>query len=478
VATARAALVSSTGEESFRTVVREAGPPDFRVWAAPGFAATLIVISAASMGGFWLRSAEVIGAGTALLVVLVAWRGRLDRATTLVLAPLGALAAWWFVRAVAVGQPLSFFPFGVSVVGFGGAFAAVRSLTPRQKEIAAVFVASVGAVEALAGFYGLTMRSSPLAIADQNLWRLASTVTYSNAAGLILAMSLVVALGLNERWWYSRGLVCVCVAGLLATQSRGALVGALCGLLFVPLSRYRLVWLPMTFGAVAGVVAVTTSPSTTLEPIVAVALALCLGASIVVRPLPLSLATRRGAIAAAVGGVAVAGAAVAVSHAALARRVLTSASLFDRSPEWSSAYHQFLSAPWVGVGPDRLIPLIGSHGSFAHFAHNEYLQVADGAGVVGVALLLLAAVGVARCVRRADVGTSCATGALVAFALCGAFDFDWHLPVIALMAGGVAGLAGHAASAPPSDTTAGGGRARETRGPHGGRRVAATGRQS
>jgi O-antigen ligase len=165
----------------------------------------------------------------------------------------------------------------------------------------------------------------------------------------------------------------------------------------------------------------------------------------------LSLATRRGAVAAAVGGFAAAGAVVAVSHAALARRVLTSASVFDRSPEWSSAYHQFLSAPWLGVGPDQLIPLLGSHGSFAHFAHNEYLQVADGAGVIGVTLLLLAAVAVARSVRRTDVGTSCALGALVAFALGGAVDFDWHLPAIALMGGWVAGLAGHATWAAPAD---------------------------
>lgn len=450
---ARDVLVPSSDEGSFRAVVQEAGPLTLRVWAAPACAAALIVISAPSMGGFWLLSAEVIGAGTLVLLLLVVGRRRLDRVTTFVLAPLGALATWWFVRAATIGDPRSFFPFGVSLLGFGGAFAAVRPLTPRQKEVAAIFLASIGALEALAGFYGVTMRASPLALPDQNLWRLASTVTYSNAAGLILAMALVVALGLDGRWWYSRSLVCVCTAGLLATQSRGALIGALFGLLFVPLARCRIMWLPMALGAVSGVVAVATSPSGKPEPIVAVALALCLGASIVVRPMPLSVTTRRGAIAAAVGVVAVAGVAGAVSHAALARRLLTSVSLFDRGPEWSSAYHQFLTAPWLGVGPDQLIPLLGSHGTFAHFAHNEYLQVADGAGVIGVALLLFAAVAVARSVRRTDVGSSCALGALIAFALCGAFDFDWHLPMIALMGGWVAGLAGNATPGAPSDST-------------------------
>jgi O-antigen ligase len=436
-------------------VVQEAGPLTFRVWAAPACAAALIVIGASSMGGFWLRSAEVIGAGSVLLLLLAVGRGRLDRATTLVLASLGALAAWWFVRAAAVGQPLSFFPLGVSVVGFGGAFAAVRPLTPKQKEVAAVFLASIGAVEAVVGFYGLTMRASPLAIPDQNLWRLASTVTYSNGAGLILALSLLVALGLNGRWWYSRSLVCLCVAGLLATQSRGALIGALCGLLFVPLTRYRVMWFPLACGAIAGVVAVATSPSPKAEPIVGVALVLCVGASVALRPVAVGLATRRRLTFAVAGGLVVAGLSAIVAHTALALRLLTSASLYDRSPEWSSAYHQFQGAPWFGVGPDQLVPLLGGHGTLAHFAHNEYLQVAADAGLIGVALLLFAAVAVAKSVRRADVGTSCALGALIAFALCGAFDFDWHLPMIALIGGCVAGLAGSATSeAPPDNSTA------------------------
>ena len=441
-------------EDPFGALVEAARPLTFRVWAAPACAAALIVISALTKGGFWLHSAEVIGAGSAVLL-LVAGRGRVDRATALVLVSSVALAAWWFVRAATTGRPLSFFPFGVSAVGFGAAFAAVRPLTSKQRQVAAVVLASVGAFEALAGFYGITTRTFPLAIADQNLWRLASTVTYSNAAGLIVAMSLLVALGLNERWWYSRGLVCLCVAGLLATQSRGALLGVVCGMLFVPLARYTLAWLPMALGAIAGVVAVATSSSTGVEPIVGVVLVLCVGASAFLRPSPLVLATRRRMILAVVGGAVVVGAAVAVLHTALNRRFFSSASLFDRNPEWSSAYHQFLGAPWFGVGPDRLIPLLGSPGFFAHYAHNEYLQVADDAGVIGLLLLLCVVVAVATTVRRTDVGTSCALGALITFAVCGAVDFDWHLPTIALMGGVVAGMAGYATyEVPPDNRTA------------------------
>jgi O-antigen ligase len=438
-------------EGPFRAVAREAGSLTFRDWAAPVCAAALIVISALHMGAFWRPAAEVIGAGLVLLLCLVLGLRRVDRATALVLASSLALAAWWFVRAAGIGQPLSFFPFGVSAVGFGCAFAAVRPLTGKQREMAALFLATIGALEACAGFYGITLRSSPLAIPDQNLWRLASTVTYSNAAGLILAMALVVALGLNERWWYSRGLVCVCTAGLLATQSRGALIGALCGLCFVPFARYTVMWLPMAFGVIAGLVAVATSSSTRPEPVVAVALVLCVAASVLLRPVPLVVATRRRVTFVAVGGVVVAGVAASVLHTVVARRFFSSASLWDRNPEWSSAYHQFLSAPWLGVGPDRPIPLLGGNGTFAHFAHNEYLQVADDAGVIGVVLLVLLIVAVAKSVRRTDVATSCALGALIVFAFCGAFDFDWHLPMIVLLGGWVAGLAGRATSEVPPD---------------------------
>ncbi len=93
--------------------------------------------------------------------------------------------------------------------------------------------------------------------------------------------------------------------------------------------------------------------------------------------------------------------------------------------------------------------MLGTNGSFAHYAHNEYLQVAVDAGVIGLLLLVVVVVAVAKSVRRTDVATSCALGALITFAVCGAVDFDWHLPTIALMGGLVAGMAGAATALRP-----------------------------
>ena len=127
-------------------------------------------------------------------------------------------------------------------------------------------------------------------------------------------------------------------------------------------------------------------------------------------------------------------------HHEVALRTL-SPSDQDRAVEWSAAFHQFTSSPLAGVGPDHLLRFTATDGNYAHFAHNEYLQIAADIGLVGLAALISVGVALVRIVRRVDVATSCATAALVCWAVGGAFDFDWHLPFIGLLGGWVAGLA-------------------------------------
>ena len=113
----------------------------------------------------------------------------------------------------------------------------------------------------------------------------------------------------------------------------------------------------------------------------------------------------------------------------------------DRSAEWSSAWHQWASAPFTGVGADRALILHAADGSSAHFVHNEYLQVAADAGIVGLGLMAFVALSLAKSLRRVDPLSSCAVAAVVCWAVGGAFDFDWHLPVVGLLGGWCAGLA-------------------------------------
>lgn len=107
----------------------------------------------------------------------------------------------------------------------------------------------------------------------------------------------------------------------------------------------------------------------------------------------------------------------------------------DRAYEWTAAWHQFLHAPLAGVGPDALLRFQAPDGTYVHFAHNECLQIAADTGVVGLTFLTGAFTAAARLVRRYDVVASCAVGALVCWAVVGALDFDWHIPIFGLLGG-------------------------------------------
>ena len=165
---------------------------------------------------------------------------RPDRRSVAVVAAMGALALWWLIRALAQGRPGAFLPLGASIDRFlGCAFLATRRLDGKYRVLATQLVVAVGAVSAAAGLLATTARWYPLAMPAQNLWRLSTTLTYSNAAGALLAVALLVGLGLDQRAPTTRLMVCLCAAGLVATQSRAAVLGALVGVVVVPVAQLR-----------------------------------------------------------------------------------------------------------------------------------------------------------------------------------------------------------------------------------------------
>jgi O-antigen ligase len=149
-----------------------------------------------------------------------------------------------------------------------------------------------------------------------------------------------------------------------------------------------------------------------------------------------------------VAAVGIAVGAGVVLRVPIERRVALGSSE-DRSHEWAAAFDQWRSSPVVGVGPDQLLFFHAKDGDFAHFSHNEYLQVLADGGLVGAILLVCAGACVIRAVRREDVATSCAAAALLCFAVVGALDFDWHLAALGLVGGWVAGLTGRPDVAEP-----------------------------
>ncbi len=220
-----------------------------------------------------------------------------------------------------------------------------------------------------------------------------------------------------------------------------AYVAVACACLLVPARRYRELALPLGAGAGLAVAAVASSPQDHQVPwlaavlVAAMAIAACDRRGTSRRRSSARIRTVLGA--AIVGGVI--GAALLVHHEIGLRALAPSDH--DRTAEWSSAWHQWASAPFTGVGADRALILHAADGSSAHFVHNEYLQVAADAGIVGLGLMAFVALSLAKSLRRVDPLSSCAVAAVVCWAVGGAFHFDWHLPVVGLLGGWCAGLA-------------------------------------
>jgi O-antigen ligase len=408
--------------------------------SVPALVLVVAVVAGWRDGGFWNGTAAAVAVIAAVLLFAALFTAPPDRRGVFVVGSLGLLALWWFIRSLTAGTGTDFLPLGASIIAFASAFAALRPLRGRARQEAAVSMACLGAVGALAGFVGLVWRVMPLALPAQGLWRLSSSLTYADAAGLLFGVCLLLALGCERAPSLVRVVVCLNAAGLLATQSRGAYVAFAGACLLVPAHRSRAFALPLLAGLVVGVAAIASSAQNRPVPWLGVVVVLAVG---------VALCGRRGAwprlggwAGAAAGGMAL-GAAIGIAvllHHEIGLRALAPSDQ-DRSAEWSSALHQWLSAPLAGVGPDRLLQLHASDGSSARFAHDEYLQIGADTGAVGLGLLACVALSLAETLRRSDLLSSCAVAAVVCWAVGGAVDFNWHLPVVGLVGGWCAGLA-------------------------------------
>ncbi len=226
----------------------------------PGLVLVLAAVAGWRDGGFWHAEALAVAliAGVLLVAALVA--APPDRRSGYVIGSLGLLAVWWYIRSVTAGTGTDFLPLGASIIAFAAAFAAVRPLPARGREVAALAMASLGAVGALVGFAGLIWRWFPVAMPAQGLWRLSSSLTYADAAGLVCGVCLLLALGCARAPAFVRVVVCLNLAGVLATQSRGALLAVVCGAFLVPARRYRELAVPLVAGLALGVAAIGSSP--------------------------------------------------------------------------------------------------------------------------------------------------------------------------------------------------------------------------
>jgi len=403
-----------------------------------------LTITAVLCEGAIYTPAAALVCSVALIVIMIQWRSGFEHSEKLVTGSIGALTLWWLTAAL-THRDGQFFPLGASLICFLAAYLAISRLDGDEREISACGLALIGSGTALIGLIALAFRIYPLAMYSDSTWRLNSTITYANAAGMLLAMVVLIAMSLDPPSWWSKFAVFVCLTGVIATQSRGAELAFGVGLLFVPIRRSRKLALPLVIGLLTGLTVVLLGRSDALHPLLLLPVAVGGGISALnghqfgFGKKNLSTASKLGAAA-----LAIAVAAVGlwfVVHPSLTR--IQASDNGDRIAVWASAIDQWRSSPIVGVGSDHILRVhyLATDSKQAVFAHNEYLQVLADGGVIGATLLLISVFAVARSLGRKSLRGSCAIGALAIFATAAIFDFVWHLPALGLIGGWVAGLA-------------------------------------
>jgi O-antigen ligase len=327
----------------------------------------------------------------------------------------------------------------------------VRRADAHERRVVLAGLLAMGALVAATGWVGVAWRQYPRALEDGGLWRAASTITYANATGGLLAGLAVLALGVFVvepgrplARVASRLVAYVLLVGLLATASRAGIIAFAAGLAVVAVStRGRALvhgW-PVLVGAIIAIAALLPSMPALHEPRPLLAcIGLTLGAVIAIAP---TMAIAIVTVSMTIVLVSVPGSRRATVDALQSvRESRVSATSPDRTHELGAAVQLAKDHPITGVGPGRVdltweVTSPAPATMHAAYAHNEYLQVLDESGAIGLGILVAGLAAVIGCVWRArrhiDAGifAGCA-GALAALAVHSSMDFLWHVPLIPL----------------------------------------------
>jgi len=439
--------------------------------------AGLLLLAAAAAGllgqGAYYPSAQrpfgvLIAAAT--LLGLAAWPPTRDDLRLLPVVPALALAAWAVLAGALVGVAGAGAGPALLLVGLVAVLLVCRRLRQEDREILLAGVIGIGLLVALAGWLGVAGRAGSWAFQAQGLWRASSTLTYPNATAAVLAAISLVVLG---RLVGTPGSVPVTLAatgllaGLAATMSRAGALGLVVGLVVLAGLGGLRASARAAVGPVAGALVALTcllpsvpaaSPPRPALALVGLGAGLVLAALVARLPRWPALALLGGLLAAGVAGLLATGGGVAGAAQTVAEARANFASP-DRTGALHAALRLVAQHPLTGTGPGHAdLRWRGhDHGTqlFA-YVHNEYLQVAAELGLVGLVLLAILLVAIARLLWRARAtGRPGATwagvvAAAAAFAVHSGFDFVWHLPAIVLT---VTLLVGAALPAPDTAPT-------------------------
>jgi O-Antigen ligase len=318
------------------------------------------------------------------------------------------------------------------VAGYGCA----RSLPPAGRRVAQAGVAVTGVALAVAGLVLVGVRATLWTLPDERSLRFSGPFTYPSAVGLFLVIALIA----GSEFPSTRPVAfarAVTVLGIVATDSRGAVVGLAVALCFRNVRRAIVT---------AVVAALIGAPLLLLGQRAHSSHILVLAAVVVALVLTLIPdAVVRGVVRlVAIPAVGIVGWLLVTQHHAVSG---FDASWTERGDILRGAARVFRAHPLLGAGPD---PAFAAHtltgqAGIAYFTHNEPVEILISVGIVGALVLAVCGVIVARALvnGRGDL----AVPVLASAAVAGLVDFVWHFPALGLAVGLVAGVTGVAGAA-------------------------------
>jgi hypothetical protein len=413
-------------------------------------------------GGFYTRVRWYLGVlvVAAAALALVAWPPTRDDARLPPVVAALALAAWAVLDGALLGVPAAGAGLALLLLGVVAVLLVCRRLGSEDREVLLLGIVGIGLLVALAGWLGVAGRVGSWAWLGDGIWRASSTLTYPNAAAavlvpvaLVVLARLVDAPGSLPLALAATGLL----AGAAATLSRAAALALAVGLVVLaglrgPSATARAALGPCVGAVVALAGLVPSMPAAgPARPALAL-VGLCAGLALAavvarLRWWPAVTLVLGGALVGCLAAAAVAG---GVGDAArlVAETRITLASP-DRSGAVGAAFRVAAEHPVTGAGPGQAdLRSRGTDGGTRIFgyAHNEYAQVAAELGLVGLGLLAVLLVALARLLWRARAtgpavaGWAGVVAATAAFAVHSGFDFVWHLPAVVLTVTLLAGV--------------------------------------
>ena len=347
------------------------------------------------------------------------------------LAAVGAsvvATGWWIGDALLAHHSVDSWRLPSAWLCMAAGYGCARSLPPTARRLAQAGVAVTGVALAVAGLVLVGVRSTLWTLPDERSLRFSGPFTYPSAVGLFLVMALIAGTEFSA----SRPVVfarAVTVLGIVATDSRGAVVGLAVALCFRNVRREL---------ATAVVAAIIGAPLLLLGQRAHDSHFLVLAAVVVAFAITLipDAVVRRFVRFAAIPAAGAVGWLLVTQHHAVSG---FDASWTERGDILRGAAHVFRAHPLLGAGPD---PAFAAHtltgqAGIAYFTHNEPVEIVISVGIVGALVLALCAVVVARAVAtgRGDL----AVPVLASVAAAGLVDFVWHFPALGLAAGIVSG---------------------------------------